>query len=88
MGDSGWDAGLFCQAEHKSAEVMNVAMHHVVRLSFLEEAPEICCVVPWTRRPQARDYVGSEFANLLVVDAGGIRMNEEIHVNCIAVRMP
>ena len=72
MRDTFRHAQLGRQAQHKTAEVMNVTVHHIIRFAAGKNRAEVFGVTQRTPRVGAGDDVRTEASDFFVVLAGGV----------------
>jgi hypothetical protein len=88
VGDTHRDACVVCQAQHETAEMVNVAVDHIIRSLFVQQAPQATRVRPGRRRVRADVEGTAEGADLSIEDAGGFGVDQEIKPEVLSIDAP
>ena len=85
--NSHWDCAHFGQHQYVSAEMVYVAMDHVVRSVLAKDAQEVSCVSSRIGVAEATDNASAQRAYFFVVRTGLRGVHEKVHLVFLAVDM-
>jgi hypothetical protein len=87
MGNTDGYACLLCQAQDEATEVMDMAMDNVIRATLAQNPFEVASVQPRLLWMKARNNLAAEGADFVIVRARLCRLNQEVHMEAIAVKV-